>query len=47
VLPEVKGPGLFEVLDEVYQSGNSSIQNEILAKLDSQGEGKLTEHTLV
>jgi PAS domain S-box-containing protein len=39
-LPELKGQGIYKLLDEVYKSGTPFIGNEALVKLDRQGNGK-------
>lgn len=43
VLPELGTQGIFEVLDKVYQTGETFIANEMLIKLDRDGDGKLTD----
>ena len=42
-LPELEGQGLFEILDEVYQTGQPILANEAVVYLDSRGNGMLEE----
>jgi PAS domain S-box-containing protein len=39
-LPEIAGSGLYEILDEVYNTGQPFIGNEIPVRLDRTDEGK-------
>ncbi|RUT72126.1 PAS domain-containing sensor histidine kinase [Flavobacterium cupreum] len=43
VLPELESQGIFEILDTVYKTGETFSANEMLIKLDRDGNGKLTE----
>jgi PAS domain S-box-containing protein len=43
VLPELEMQGIFEILDTVYKTGKTFSANEMLIKLDRQGDGKLTD----
>ncbi|HVF69522.1 MAG TPA: PAS domain-containing sensor histidine kinase [Xanthomonadales bacterium] len=42
-LPELKGQGIYELLDQVYRTGEPFFGNEISVKLDRKGNGKLEE----
>jgi PAS domain S-box-containing protein len=42
-LPELEGQGYFEMLDEVYASGQTVVGNESRALLDRYGDGTLAE----
>jgi signal transduction histidine kinase len=42
-LPEFEGQGFFELLDEVYKTGQPFLANEAQARLDSKGDGTLEE----
>jgi signal transduction histidine kinase len=42
-LPELDGQGFFELLDEVYASGKPFVGNEILARFDRRGDGRLED----
>jgi PAS domain S-box-containing protein len=43
VLPELETQGIFEILDNVYQTGETFKANEMLIKLDRDGKGKLDD----
>jgi PAS domain S-box-containing protein len=43
VLPELETQGIFEILDNVYQTGETFTANEMLIKLDRDGNGKLND----
>lgn len=43
VLPELETQGIFEILDNVYQTGETFTANEMLIKLDRDGKGKLDD----
>jgi len=43
VLPEVVEQGIVSMLDQVYQTGESLTGTEVLAKVDTKGNGELTE----
>lgn len=43
VLPELKDQGIFEILDKVYQTGESFSANEMLIKFDFNGDGELVD----
>ncbi|MCD0467262.1 PAS domain S-box protein [Flavobacterium sp. ENC] len=43
VLPELESQGIFEILDTVYKTGETFSANEMLIKLDRDGNGKLTD----
>lgn len=43
VLPELKEQGIFEILDTVYQTGETFSANEMLMKFDHDGNGKLVD----
>ena len=43
VLPELETQGFFEILDTVYQTGETFTANEMLVKLDRDGDGKLID----
>ena len=43
VLPELEPQGIFEILDTVYQTGKTFTANEMLIKLDLEGNGKLND----
>lgn len=43
VLPELEAQGIFEILDTVYETGQSFSANEMLVKLDRQGTGVLSD----
>jgi PAS domain S-box-containing protein len=40
-LPELEGSGIFELLDEVYKSGNPFVGKEVELKIDRTGTGRL------
>jgi len=40
-LPELEGQGIYELLDEVYSTGEPYIDSELLVKLDRTGRGVL------
>ncbi|NEN24392.1 PAS domain S-box protein [Cryomorpha ignava] len=42
-LPEVVEQGFVEILDQVYQTGESYTGNEILVKVDTEGNGEMTD----
>lgn len=42
-LPELEGQGIFELLDEVYRTGNPFIGNEVRVAIDRTGRGELEE----
>jgi len=42
-LPELEGQGFFELLDNVYRTGEPFIGNEVPIKLDRAGDGTLDE----
>ena len=42
-LPELEGQGLFELLDQVYRTGEPAHGNEVPVLLDSHSDGKLEE----
>lgn len=42
-LPELEKQGIFELLDEVYTTGNPYKNNELKVLLDTHGNGKLTD----
>jgi len=42
-IPEVEGQGYFEMLDQVYASGQAVVGNESHALLDRHGDGRLEE----
>ncbi|HUQ84849.1 MAG TPA: PAS domain S-box protein [Candidatus Limnocylindrales bacterium] len=42
-LPELKGQGIYELLDSVYKTGKPYFGNEVLVKLDRKGDGKLED----
>lgn len=46
VLPELVQQGVFEILDKVYQSGETFAANEMLLKFDYHGNGKLVDSYL-
>ncbi|MBE0392438.1 Blue-light-activated protein [Flavobacterium sp. PL0002] len=46
VLPELKSQGTFELLNAVYTTGEPLIANEMLFKLDLQGDGNLEDNYL-
>lgn len=43
VLPELEGQGFFEIIDNVFKTGESYIGNEVLVKMDLDNDGKLEE----
>lgn len=43
VLPELKGQGIFELLDEVYNTGGSFVANEKLIQFDTHGDNILSD----
>lgn len=43
VLPELEAQGIFEFLDNVYQTGETFSANEMLVKFDFHGNGKLVD----
>ncbi|SHH89072.1 PAS domain-containing sensor histidine kinase [Flavobacterium defluvii] len=43
VLPELEPQGIFEILDNVYQTGESFSANEMLIKFDGHSSGKLKD----
>lgn len=43
VFPEIENQGLFELLDEVYKTGNPFIANELPVMIDVTGKGDLVE----
>ncbi len=43
VLPELKSQGIFEILDHVYNTGETFTANEMLIKLDRDGDEKLID----
>lgn len=43
VLPELKEQGIFEILDTVYQTGETFSANEMLVKFDYDGNGTLVD----
>lgn len=43
VLPELIEQGIFEILDTVYQTGETFSANEMLVKFDYNGDGKLID----
>ena len=43
VLPELESQGFFEVLDTVYQTGETFFANEMLVKFDFHGTGELVD----
>lgn len=43
-LPELEGQGFFEILDNIYQTGELFIGNEVSADLDVNGDGTLSRH---
>lgn len=43
-LPELKGHEVFDMLDNVYRTGNSVKGNELLLQLDREGNGKLEDY---
>lgn len=42
-LPELQGQGIYEILDEVYRTGNSYTGKEVSVFIDRQGNGKPQE----
>jgi PAS domain S-box-containing protein len=42
-LPELEGQGFYELLDRVYQSGEPFVANEMLVRLDRDGDGVLED----
>ena len=42
-LPELEGQGFFELLDEVYASGEPFLGSEILARFDRNGDGRIED----
>ena len=42
-LPELEGQGIFELLDEVYETGHPHIDNELLVRLHRVGNGELQD----
>jgi PAS domain S-box-containing protein len=46
VLPEVEAQGIFEFLDEVYNTGNTFSANEMHFRLDVNGNGELVDRYL-
>lgn len=43
VLPELKDQGIFEILDRVYQTGNTFSAKEMLVQFDLKGNGELVD----
>ena len=43
VFPELEGQGFFELLDEVYQTGEPFSTDEMAMKIDREGNGHLTD----
>ncbi|MBD1871855.1 PAS domain S-box protein [Nodosilinea sp. FACHB-131] len=41
--PEIEGQGFFELLDQVFETGEAFVGNEVAARLDRQGNGTLEE----
>ena len=46
VLPEIESQGIFELLDTVYETGETFTANEMLMKIDFYGNGKLIDKYL-
>ncbi len=44
VMPEVQDQGFIEILDYVYQTGESHIGTEVLVKIDRDENGELTDY---
>lgn len=42
-LPEIAGAGFYELLDEVYKTGEPYVGSEVLVMLDREGDGVLSE----
>lgn len=43
-LPELKGQGIYELLDNVYRTGVAYVNNELKVQLASDTDGQLREH---
>ncbi|WP_395837345.1 ATP-binding protein [Cystobacter fuscus] len=46
VYPELEGQGLFELLDQVYRSGEPFMGQELAARVDLEGNGRIEEFFL-
>lgn len=46
VLPELESQGIFEILDTVFNTGETFSANEMLIKFDRNGKGKLADYYL-